>query len=95
MGILSKSEFLEYAQLKYKFMTSDYNNFKCKVDNLKPYYYVFSIASRRDIESFKIFYDIYLKKSEIESEYDNIYDFVNKDVLNLLTFIVAVQYFFL
>ena len=77
----------------------DYNNFSCKQEIMKPYYYIFNIASRRDVESFKIFYNIYLKKtdSDMESEYNKltIHEFIDKDVLNLLTFIIAVQYFFL
>ena len=95
MGILSKKQFLEYAQLKYKFSISDYNGFKCKLEHLKPYYYILNLASRRDIENFQLFYKIYLNKSEIDARYENIYEFLDRDVLNLLTFIVAVQYFFL
>lgn len=95
MGILSKKQFLEYAQLKYKFTMSDYNNFKCKLDHLKPYYYILKLAKHRDLENFQLFYKIYLKKSEIDHEYQDIYEFLDRDVLNILTFIVAVQYFFL
>jgi hypothetical protein len=106
--ILNHEQYTKYILLKYKAPQEDYTIFckslefenelanKYKI-NLDPYLYTLEKIYDHEYEGFLMFYKIYLKKAEIDDNpiIDNIVDYISYDILNLLTFIIAMQYYFL
>jgi hypothetical protein len=106
--ILNHKQYTQYILLKYKETQEDYNIFcdgiefenelasKYKI-NLMPYLYTLEKIYQHEYEGFIMFYKIYLKKAEIDEEpiIDNIVDYISDNIVNLITFIIAMQFYFL
>lgn len=93
--IIGSQQYIEYLALKLKKNTwPDYVKEHDSNDILLPYKYTFEQLSQSEISAFMIFYRVYLDKSEID--YDQLdFDSISKDPVLLITFIMAVQYYFL
>jgi hypothetical protein len=106
--ILNHKQYLQYILLKYKESTSDYEAFCTSLEfenelankyniNLNPYLYTIEKIYESEYEGFLMFYKIYLKKSEIDDDpnIDNIVDYISDNLVHLVAFIIAMQYYFL
>jgi hypothetical protein len=93
--ILNSKTYLDYFHLKHD---DSYNTFISDYDvKLHPYIYTFNKSKLEDKMHFMIFYKNYLDRSNIEYnfELDNIFDVISKDIVLTITFIIAIQYYFL
>lgn len=108
ISILDNKQYSKYIILKFKENEEDYHGFINSIDfeselatkyniNLSPYLYTLEKIDQQQYENFLIFYKIYLKKADIVQnlDFDNIVDFIYEDIVHMLTFIIAMQYYFL
>lgn len=106
--IMDNRHVLRYALSRFKETEDDYNIFCENIEyssnlakthkiNILPYLYILEKIDQHQYESFLMFYKIYLKKSNIDNDpnLENILDYIDEDVVNMITFIVAMQYYFL
>lgn len=90
--ILQSSEYLEF--LRYRF--EDFNKSFPEENIIAPYFYTLSLVSEKECKYFKIFYMNYLTKADIDFSWNDDYeDQISKDPVLWITFIIAVQYYFL
>ncbi len=78
--------------LCYSSSTAEENNIQ-----ISPYLYILEKIDQHQYESFLMFYKVYLRKSDIDNDpcFDNILEYIDANIVNMITFIVAMQYYFL
>ena len=106
--ILNNKQALHSILLRLKETKEDYDIFcesiasSCepylpKEINIMPYLYLLEKIDEYQYSRFLVFYKIYLKKSNIDDdpELEDIFTYIRKSIVNLVTFIIAMQYYFL
>lgn len=100
--IMSSPQYLSHVFDMYNGCADEYNyfikNYHIKYKYLLPYIYTFSKLTNIEIDRFKNFYVNYLEKSNIEIDISNktdIFETISQDYVLIVTFIIAMQYYFL
>lgn len=106
-SILNHRQYTNFILMKYKDTEENYVNFTKNIDinsklalshqiNLHPYMYTLSKINQLEYEGFVMFYKIYLKKTEIyDEEIDDLMEYISEDIVRMVTFIIAMQFYFL
>lgn len=99
-SLMNNTQYLRYILEKNDISYENYFCFEqaCARDKrIIPYLYTLSKCTKREIDSFKIFYFKYLEKAGIDvpSDWDTFLSNVDSNPVMMVTFIAASQYYFL
>lgn len=106
--LICNHDYLNYFIKKHNFTETEYTKFVTNQNHdhnldhiLLPYLFTLSKLTTQECEYFKMFYFNYLEKSNlhIDFPYDNLetslIEYIQKDIVLTITFIIAAQYYFL
>ena len=105
--LICNKEYLTNINIKYNYKDEQYNheqynNYITQHKDVNlivlPYLYTLSRLNNCEYDYFKTFYFNYLEKSGINIDYpydDNFIDYIQKNIVLTITFIIAAQYYFL
>jgi len=105
--LICNNDYLNYFIKKYNFKEEEYTYFtstNLKSTNLNnillPYLFSLSKITESEYEYFKMFYFNYLEKSDLHIDFpyddsNSLIEYIQKDIILTITFIIAAQYYFL
>lgn len=104
--LICNNDYLNYFIKKHNFTEVEYTQFVSKQQQhptniLLPYLFSLSKLTEQECEYFKMFYFNYLEKSNLHIDFPyadcetSLIEYIQKDIVLTITFIIAAQYYFL